>query len=242
VLAAAGLRYTGSGAYAAALSGDKYASKVYLAHLGVPVPQCWLPRDAAAAVAPVILKERLGHNSFGLSAASVLEDRAQIETRVQELGADASRYVLEEYIDGEEAVAGFLGNAPRLPMPVFAIDYGASFAGRPKILDYDAKWAPGSDAYEHSTPTLARHPPALAAAIQRSLGLAAEDLGMWDYGRCDFRIRAQADGTQIPYLIDINTNPDLSRDAGMFRMAAAAGLSYADLIGRVVDAALQRQP
>jgi D-alanine-D-alanine ligase len=56
------------------------------------------------------------------------------------------------------------------------------------------------------------------------------------YARVD--VRLSADG--VPYVIDINPNPDLSLDAGLARQAQVAGWSYDELIGRVMEEGLSR--
>ena len=58
-----------------------------------------------------------------------------------------------------------------------------------------------------------------------------------DYGRVDLRVDEQG---KI-YVLEINGNPCLSPDAGFAASAHEAGLSYGDLIGMIVDFALQRE-
>ena len=242
VLAGTGLEYTGSTVYASSFSSDKYASKIYAAQFGVPVPRVWLATepDRGSIQLPVIVKTRMGHNSFGLTAESVCFDRPALDRALDQLGDRAALFVLEEYIDGDEAAAAFVGNAPPRPLPHFAIAFGPTFAGRPRILDYAAKWQEGTDAYQHSMPAPAAYSAELTHAIDAALLRVVELFGLRDYARCDVRIRADAKSTLVPYVIDINANPDLSRDAGLFRMARAAGMDYPQLIGAIVDAALAR--
>jgi hypothetical protein len=44
----------------------------------------------------------------------------------------------------------------------------------------------------------------------------------------------------VPYVIDVNPNPDLSPDAGLARQARSAGWSYEDLVGEIIEDALNR--
>jgi D-alanine-D-alanine ligase len=58
-----------------------------------------------------------------------------------------------------------------------------------------------------------------------------------DYARMDLRLR---DGKF--YLVDVNLNPDISRDASLPRSAAAYGLSYGRLGSLLVNLAARRHP
>jgi glutathione synthase/RimK-type ligase-like ATP-grasp enzyme len=57
------------------------------------------------------------------------------------------------------------------------------------------------------------------------------------YGRVDLRI----DRAGKPWILEVNSNPDISPDAGLARMARVAGLEYADMIHAVCETALKRQ-
>ena len=58
-----------------------------------------------------------------------------------------------------------------------------------------------------------------------------------DYGRVDLRV----DDHGRIHVLEVNANPCLSPDAGFAASAREAGLSYGDMIGMIVDFAIQRE-
>jgi len=55
------------------------------------------------------------------------------------------------------------------------------------------------------------------------------------YGRVDLRMDEQGQ----PWVLEVNPNPDLNDDAGLSRMAQAAGWDYPELLRRIAEVALR---
>jgi D-alanine-D-alanine ligase len=111
-------------------------------------------------------------------------------------------------------------------------------AGAPAIVSYEAKWSEGSVDDLGTRPVL--HPAlpnSVAARVRRVALEAFRAIGMRDYGRVDVRLAANG----VPYVIDVNPNCDLSRQAGMARAAAAVGIEYATVVKLLVRYALRRR-
>jgi D-alanine-D-alanine ligase-like ATP-grasp enzyme len=80
--------------------------------------------------------------------------------------------------------------------------------------------------------------PAKLTAEVKKLALAAwRQVGGHGYGRVDMRI----DRAGRPWILEVNANPDIAPDAGLARMARAAGMDYAGLVSTVCELALARQ-
>jgi D-alanine-D-alanine ligase len=63
-------------------------------------------------------------------------------------------------------------------------------------------------------------------------------LQMRDYGRVDLRIR-----NGVPYVLDVNSNPDITMEGGFARSARVAGYDYGQMAAKILDfAATRRAP
>ena len=76
----------------------------------------------------------------------------------------------------------------------------------------------------------------LRALIEKKALAAFNALDCRDYARVDFRLSKR----DIPHVIDVNPNPDISPEAGFIRSASHAGLSYEEVLFTLVEFALQR--
>ena len=242
VLEALGIPYTGASLTALVRTGDKRDAKRALARAGIPTPPLWRSpapdRPAHPPDARWIVKSVTEHASRGLDEGAVVRgDAAVAETlreRRQRLGG---RWFAERYVPGREFNLSLL-DGPEGPevLPVAEIRFQGFPPGAPHIVGYAAKWAPDSAA-SRGTPRAFETAPGDEALHERLRTLARrcwEVFELRGYARVDFRV----DATGSPFVLEINANPCLAPDAGFVAAAARAGLSFARLVHRLVEAML----
>ena len=233
------LAYSGSGYSAVVDSQSKLSTKRVLAGAKLPTP-VWSERgEGLPASTLVMVKSVDEHASVGIDARSVLpaaEAADEIARREAEFGG---RFFAEAFVDGREFNISLLegpSGVEVLPMPeIQFVDFPA---GRPRIVDYGAKWLEEDPAY-HNTPRLfgvEACEPELAARMRDVVVGCWKAFGIRGYARVDLRVDAEG----RPYIIDVNTNPCISPDAGLAAAAAEAGIGYDALVGRIVDAGLAK--
>jgi D-alanine-D-alanine ligase len=241
-----GIAYTGSGPFPLSLALRKDKVKEVLRARGVPVPAGALVRNedvsALSLRFPLIVKPSREDASVGISSASVVHDREALADRVRHVLRHYQQPALvEEFVDGREIYVSLLARLGERPQifPFFEIDFSDMPADRPKIVSFEGKWVEDSVEYHGTRPVRCEGlTPALRQKIADTAEAAFDAVELRDYARMDFRLTA--DGT--PYIIDVNPNCDLSDLAGGFSKAArAGGLSYKEVILRIVGLALSRR-
>jgi D-alanine-D-alanine ligase len=235
-LDALGLRYTGCGTSAWLDTLSKIGTKLKLAHAGLPTPAWSEDGSGFDRQAPVIVKPVWEHGSLGLDDRSVMRGADAPRAIVERNSRWKTEHFAEGFLDGREFNLSLLeGPSEPTVLPIAEIVF-EGFTGAPKIVGYDAKWTPDSEAYigtprrfglEAETPELAAKLKRLALACWRLFGLSG-------YARVDFRL----DSGGEPAILEVNMNPCLSPDAGFAAAAKEAGLSYEAMIGRIVEASL----
>jgi D-alanine-D-alanine ligase len=164
------------------------------------------------------------HASFGLGRHSVVPTLPPLQPG----------WFAEAFLGGAEYNVSLLadgrGGCSYLPVAelVYAEDWPPDM---PRILDYAGKWDRSHPLYARTTRRFAD--PAGVRELARD---AWHALGLDGYARID--LRAGPDG--VPRVIDVNANPCLSEDAGFAAAAAAAGMDYTALVGRIAALALDR--
>lgn len=241
ILEARGYLYTGSpGDTLAACLNKGLAKEKLLAH-GLPTPAFAVlssPDQPCAVPFPALVKPLAEDGSIGITAESVVRDRASLARRVAYV---LERYhepaLVEEFISGREFNQGIWGNDPPQPLPPAEIDFRDFADPLQRLVTYEAKWVEGSFAYNHTPVTCpAKVDPALAERLWQVAVRAFQVMGCRDYARVDMRER---DGQ--PYILEVNPNPTLASDAGFFRAARVAGYSHARMVEQIVLFALARR-
>ena len=230
------LPYTGAPTAAWLDTLSKVATKLKLEHAGLLTPPWSETGSALDPDAKFIVKPVWEHGSLGIDASSVVRGRDVARTIAERNARWSTQHFAEGYIPGREFNVALLdGGSGVEVLPIAEILFQCVGEGTPEIVGYDAKWAPDSAAYL-GTPRrfgVERDEPILAAELRR-LALASWALfGLSGYARVDFRV----DGAGRPFILEVNVNPCLSPDAGFAAAASEAGLAYADMVSRIVDAA-----
>jgi D-alanine-D-alanine ligase len=230
----AGIPVTGAGAWTIAACRRKAVANAILAQAGVPVPRWTLAQGKIEDdfPLPAIVKPAAEDASAGLDRGSVVGDRKALRARVAAMTEQFDEVLVQEYVSGREFNVGFVGTRV---LPIAEIDFSAMPASWP-ILTYAAKWDTGSADDLGSVPVCpAAVPQKVAGALVRVAEQAWRALQGKGYGRVDVRL----DEAGRPWVLDVNPNPDLNDDAGLSRMAKAAGWDYAELVRRVAEVALR---
>ncbi len=233
-----GLAVTGASAQAWLSTLSKISTKERLAHAGLPTP-AWSADGSGLRRTRVIVKPVWEHGSLGLDATSVMSAAKAHRAIMEWTFRWKTEHFAEAFVEGREFNVSLLDGREGLQiLPIAEILFEGFGRGEPKIVGYDAKWAPESAAY-FGTPRrfgLECDEPELAAQLKQ-LALSCWNLfALSGYARVDFRVDHQGQ----PFILEVNVNPCLSPDAGFAAAAAEAGLSYDAMTGSIVEASLGR--
>jgi D-alanine-D-alanine ligase len=242
VLELLGIPFTGSPPEALSFGLRKDRVKGRLEAAGIPTPAGRVlraPDDACDLPFPLIVKPVREDGSVGIWRTSVVHDPSGLSRAVEAVVTSFRQPCLvEQFVDGREFNVALLGHPTPRVLPLSEIDFAGLPEGSPRIVSYDAKWTSGSVDDLGTMPVLHPSLPSpLAARVRRVAAEAFRAVGVRDYGRVDVRLGSNG----VPYVVDVNPNCDLSRNAGLPRAAAAVGIDYGPLVGLLVRYALRRR-
>jgi D-alanine-D-alanine ligase len=236
--------YTGCNPRGLMLARGKDLSKTLVHYHRIPVPDFAVfplnrkVRRPTRLSHPLIVKSVNEDASMGISQASVVDSDEKLIERVnfihERIGTAA---IAEQYIEGREIYVGIVGNERLLALPVWELRFD-------NMADGD--WHIATEKVKHDTDYQERrgikHGPAkdlspeLAARIQTMAKRIYRTLELDGYARIDFRLTA--DGT--PYFLEANPNPEIAESEEFAHAAKHIGVSYLDLLQRIVALAMRR--
>jgi D-alanine-D-alanine ligase len=237
--------YTGCNPRGMMLSRDKVLTKQILAYHRIPSPRFHLfpwgkaYREPRGVQFPLFVKSATEDASLGISQASIVHDRDRLRERVEFIHAQTQSDALaEQYIEGRELYVGVMGNERLSTFPVWELDFGklpeqAGIATRKVKWDpvyqrrHGIRTGPASDLSAAESVRIA----ALARRVYRALHMSG-------YARMDMRMRP--DGSV--FVLEANANPNLTYGEDFAESGENAGLSYEQLLNRIVQLGLNYQP
>jgi len=186
----------------------------------------------------MIVKPAQEDASVGIDDNSVVYNLSDLRKRIRFIHQEFEQPALvEEYIEGRELNAAILGSLKPVVLPISEIDFSGLHDSMHRIVSYAAKWLQGTIEYNGTKGVCPALIPARTEAMIRDIAMRCYHLiGCRDYARVDFRLTKEGE----PYVLEVNPNPDISDDAGFARSARAYGLTFPQVIGKIVESALER--
>ncbi len=220
--------YTGSGVSASAVCMDKGLTRVVLQAAKVPVPPGMtlsgktIPlRPPSNLGLPVVVKPCAEGSTIGVS---IVRKLAQWKGALQEAYRYGEQAVVEKFIPGREVAVGLFGNEV-LPGVEIIVPGG--------FYDFTAKYGKASTRYVCP----ASLSPKLENALREYSLRAYQALGCQGAARVDFRIHTNG----RPYILELNTIPGMTERSLLPMAAAEAGMTYDDLVERILMVALPKK-
>lgn len=238
------LPYTGCSPRGLILARDKGLSKKILSYHRIRVPDFVVfPRRKpikrpTRLKFPLFVKSLVEEASLGIAQASIVDDDEKLKERVsfihERVGTDA---IAEQYIEGREFYVSVLGNNRLRVFPIWELKFTKAPDDLPVIatakvkfdLRYQKKLGVVTCEAQDLTPEAAQGILKLCKRIYRNLNLRG-------YARIDMRMTP--DGKV--YVLEANPNPQLARGEDFAESARAVGVSYEQLIQRVINLGLRR--
>lgn len=229
--------YTGSGVLASALAMDKLKAIEIFSRSGLKVPQNinfsatdWQKNKKNIIVSvlknikiPCVIKPVDSGSSVGVA---MVKEKTALEKAIENSLKCGRRVMAEQFIKGDEVTCGVIEESgkPRALPPTQIIPKTAEF------FDYQAKYTAGAS--EEITP--AKLPKKIIQEIQANALKAHHALGCRGMSRTDMIVSKNG-----IYILEINTIPGMTKTSLLPQAAAAAGISFPELLDKIIRAALE---
>lgn len=234
----AGIPYVGCGVLGSAIGMDKIYAKMIFEKAGIPQADYLyftrkeIEEDSESAADmieqkfdyPIFIKPSNAGSSVGVSKA---HDRKELIEALNFAAKYDRKVLIEEFINGREVECAVLGNDDPIASTVGEILPSNEF------YDYNAKYIDGSS----KTIIPAELPAETILKIREYAVKAFKALDCAGLSRVDFFVHKESGEI---YINEINTLPGFT-DISMYPMLwEASGISYSELIGKLIELAIER--
>lgn len=224
--------YQGAGVLGSAVAMNKLLSKHLYEMAGLTVPPYAVARRGESVATarivsqlgmPLVVKPVETGSSVGMT---IVRDDSSLTAAVEKAWQFGATAMIEAYIAGTEITCGVLGNAELEALPLIEIVPGEKY----EFFDYEAKYQPG--ATQEICP--ARLDAQLTRKAQDCAITAHKALYCQGYSRTDMILK---DGDC--YVLETNTIPGMTTTSLFPQSAKAAGISFGQLLDRLIDLGIQ---
>ncbi len=228
LLALENIPFTGSAQRASAISMDKYISGIIAQYIGIKLPERRLiykdyEYDFNPIIQhigfPMVIKPNDSGSSVGIS---IINEENELEESIKFAFKYSKRVIIEHFVDGRELTVTILGNEA---LPVVEIIPNDGW------YDYKNKYTKGKTIYEVPAKLTKEE----VKIIQKQALDVFTLFGCEVYGRVDFRY----DGKDF-YFLEVNTLPGMTHLSLTPMAAKEAGLSFKELIYKIIEFSLNR--
>jgi D-alanine-D-alanine ligase len=225
--------YSGNSLESIFLTTNKTICSNTMKNAGINNPGSYLPSQSKLLKPgrKYIIKPIWEDGSLGITSDSVFECKPGFEAKLK--GLDDAHWFIEDFIDGREfnisVLAGKDGPEVLPPAEIVFVNYDA---GRPRIIDFKAKWEMDSFEYINTV----REFPGNKINNHLATNLKEAALSCWHlfslkgYARVDVR----TDNNDNVFVIEINGNPCISPDGGFVAATKEAGYPFTDVLQRII--------
>ena len=225
-----GIPYTTCSHLAAAITFDKYICNQYLKTFGIKVAEAVLIRQNDVINGseiidklglPCFVKPNDGGSSFGITK---VKTAVELEEAVKLALDHGTQAIIESFLEGREVTNGIYKNGEGIvSLPITEIVTTNDF------FDFDAKYKGESDEITPADLT-----DDLIQKIKAVTKNIYEILDLEGIARADYILQEG-----VPYLIEINTVPGLSKESLIPQMADHQGIPLKKLFSEVMEFALK---
>ena len=235
--------FTGTGPTGLMLCRDKRLCKQLLSLHRIRVPQFvnispgHRFRAPKSLRFPLVVKPAFEDSSEGISNASLVTNESALMERIRFVHEGWEQPVtVEEYIQGREFYVGILGNKRLTILPIRECVFDSEQGEGPLLATYRVKWNAEYRKKWNIRFDFAELDAPIFSRIERICKKVYRLLQIRDYGRIDLRLTP--DNELV--ILEANPNPDIAYGEEVAEAAEKAGISYENLIDRIVNLALRR--